>query len=213
VEVVPYLANVLPQSSSVTRSLALGILRPRAGQRYAPYSGDFIACLSDSNAMVRADAFWILAQIGPAASNAVPQLLQILANTNKLIDATAAYAVWKITQRTNESVPALRRHFEKLAARNQARLGNYTAIDWLLEMEPNSPPVIDYYRNWLKEANTRSRIEACAHIANRRGDASALLPDLWKLMDDPDPKVKQAALNAISAVEPKTHANQSVDSP
>lgn len=97
----------------------------------------------------------------------------------------------------------LHAEFQKMATRHHLRLGNYTVIDWLLEMEPNSPPVIEYYRAWLQETDTNSRIKACVHIANRRGNASALLPDVWKLMDDPNVAVKRAALSTISEIEPK----------
>jgi hypothetical protein len=209
----PYLANVLPQSSSATRSLALDLLRLWATTNYAPYAPQFSACLSDRNALVRSDALWLLTAIGPSASNAVPQLLQMLANTNKPIAPTAAYAVWKIAHRTNEGLPVLHAEFKKLAARHHVRFGSFAVVDWLLEMEPNSPPVIDYYRAWLQETNSGNRVEACAHIADRGVNARALLPDLWKLMDDPDLKVKQGALKAISAIEPKAHDNRSVDSP
>lgn len=94
-----YLAHTLPAGSSATRGLALEALRFYAGTNDAPYVPEITACLSDRDAMVRGSALLILTSIGPSASNAIPKLLQMLAQTNKPIDPAAAYAVWPSHER------------------------------------------------------------------------------------------------------------------
>src|SRR4051812_5396587 len=79
-----------------------------AGQRLAGRSlRAWLDDLHDSDLLIREEAVEVLAQAGPAARIAVPQLRRLLTHENRPLRSRAALALWKIAGETAPAVETL----------------------------------------------------------------------------------------------------------
>lgn len=193
---VPRLIEVTKDGSPHTRQMTLDLLKRRSLD-YAQFTPVFVQCLDDPTSTVRADALWILAEIGKQASNAAPQILKCLSDTNIEVKVQAAHALFKVTGQTNAAVPIMRNNFASRGLKSETRP---LTIEWLLEMQPGSDVALDFYRSMLQRTNENVRIEGCYQLEMLREKGRSLLGDLQLLTNDPSPRVQRAAHDAIKAI-------------
>src|SRR4051794_20254564 len=74
---------------------------PSSGRQDTLYSGRplraWLGDLDDSDLLVREEAACVLAQVGPAARAALPQLRKLLTHDNRSLRTRAALALWKVS--------------------------------------------------------------------------------------------------------------------
>jgi HEAT repeat protein len=105
-EAIPLLIEALQKApfSNIEAALALWWIDRQAKTAVAY----LLNVLKDNQVETnRSDAAWALGEIGPEAAGAVPDLLEAFNDDVAWVRASAALAVWKITQDSNTAVPVL----------------------------------------------------------------------------------------------------------
>lgn len=144
-------------------------------------------------ATVRVTAADLLGELGPAAADAIPALINALSDTDATVRSRAAEALGAVGPGNPQVVGALTAQLKtadaRSAARGLARCGAaaLTATDALIALLDNADPDI----RWNAE-RTLGKIRATAAI-----------PRLVSLLNDPDDQVREHAAEALGDIGPE----------
>lgn len=133
-----------------------------------------------------------LSAIGPAASNAVPALLQTAVSTNALRRLISIHALNNIRTDAEKVVPLLVRSFHDndYAVQQEAVSG---VGKWGNEAKQAVPALVLL----TKDRNPRLRRVACGALGNIECDPQATIPALQAALQDPVPYVRAEAAWAL----------------
>ena len=147
---------------------------------------------SDSNSTVRYWSIRSIGLIGPAASNAIPQLIQHLGDQNSDVSSSAASALAQL------GPPAILPTLDTVAhGRGPIRQGAAKAIRFALPSRRLAvPPVLEM----LQDPDPASRIEAIQTLIALGAHDSNTIAKLEQSSADPDLPVRTAALQALQAL-------------
>ena len=215
---LPVLIKGLNNSDSgVRRNVAAALVR--IGPPAVP---SLIEMLNDSKPVIRQNAAGILGRIGPRAKEAIPALEQALSDEDKAFSWTVKSALRKIKKVTVEdlidslndkdviirsraamalgdkknqaisAVPALIScmNDEKAAVRKNASIA-------LAKIGIDALPLL---RQALSSPDYRIRKNAAFALGGMGSKAKAAVPDLKKLLQDPNSKVRWCADNALKKI-------------
>ena len=151
----------------------------------------------------RREVLFTLAQIGPPSAPAVKKIINILeTEDDERIVAAACFALRNIGPAASEAGPALVGVYN-----DGTQFQRMVAIWALLKVRPGYESVEKRAIPLLTEGLSSGRAEVRAEAAQALGEigpnAAAALPELKKLVDDPDPIVRSAAEAAVKAIEQK----------
>lgn len=181
-DAVPEVSLALQSSNSMTRIIAVKTLVAidKGDAQFVPV---FSKMLSDPEWSVRQKAAGALAELGPAASSAIPQLIAGL--NDHLTGDSAAFALGKIGPAAKDAVPALIKQWKDHPSAVQAvgMIGT-TAIPALLDGLKNPSPDI---RN------------GCAWQLGEFHAAEAV-PQLIAALQDPERTVRFSAAQALKKI-------------
>ncbi len=153
-----------------------------------------------NDAAFRVETQMALAAIGPAAAPAVEELIKSLDSDDADIRATASYALGKIGAEAASAVDALRDRLQDLDPTESG------PVWWaLLQIFPHDQEVVKAVAPRLIAAldqpSALVRAEAAAALGDLGEDALPALPRLKQLQEDPDPIVRDAAVQAVRKLE------------
>src|SRR5206468_11078821 len=102
-------------------------------------------------------------RIGRRASNAVPMIVPLMNSTNDDVCASAAHALWWITGDRAAAVQSLEAQVAKL---DFVFISSYQPrpLKYLLEIDPRSAAIIEYFRRGLHSKHRPIQINACQHL-------------------------------------------------
>ncbi|MFO1501923.1 MAG: M56 family metallopeptidase [Verrucomicrobiota bacterium] len=156
---------------------------------------------------IRRKAAWMLRELGPAAEQAIPELVTAL-DDGESVASAAAQALGRIGPKAKSALPAL------LEA---ARFGNSSASEALAEIAPDDEMVLAMLRHLFNTARDDSlaqvRLNAALALGHLGKRARLAIPDLQAALDDP--AVGNAASIAIRQIAPdganlRGHGSESV---
>jgi HEAT repeat protein len=134
-----------------------------------------------------------LAEIGPAAKAAVPELIECLTSDTRYVVTSSAKALGKIGPDAVSAVPALTAQL-KDSDDHYTRVCIARAL-WRIKRSDESLPVLHYA---LKNSRDFMAVSQAAETAGEMGpQAKRLVPLLLPLLKDSDPFVRDAATKAI----------------
>lgn len=182
-----------------------------------------ITALDDPSYDVRTHACLALRKLGPQASNAVPRLMQIVTNEPGAIVTLATFALSSIGQPAipslTESLFHTNAHIRKLSAETLGNMDAYgvpavpalvqaakdpdavvreKAIGAIAKIDRTTPEADTALIEALNETNQMTRALAVEAIASRPRAVRHHIQVLERLVDDPNPKVRETAQAIVS---------------
>jgi HEAT repeat protein len=134
-----------------------------------------------------------LANLGPAAKEALPALRQATKGKDKALRATAAYAIWRIDAEVEAPVRTL---IDVLNSKNEHR-SHWEAALWLHEMGPAAGDAVPALCEALAKGDDELRQKAAEAIAAIRSQADVAVPALTRALRDPYWYVRSSAAEAL----------------
>jgi HEAT repeat protein len=188
---IPRLVRILQDENGPIVSTASYTLS-RIGGESVPA---LLPLLVNTNFMVRRWAVYALNYVGPQARPAIPAVIKLLQDTNVQVRTIAVSAISAIDWNSRESGEAL------LAATQDAESDVKTAALAALATRPDvvirrMPDFIEM----LDSPLSQMRANAAYALGQAGEHATNALPDLRKLLNDPDPSVRQKADGAIKTI-------------
>jgi len=155
--------------------------------------------LHDPQPRIREGAATVLADRGPAAAEALPDLAPLLEDANRSVQVAAAIALWRIGQQADTTFPVIVAALASgdSAARDAAR----TFLDTISSAD-----------NWATAALAKTatsaeaktlRIEALLALGRLGPTAAEALPEVLTLLKADDPDVQRAAAKTLAAIDTK----------
>jgi HEAT repeat protein len=152
-------------------------------------TGDWVAALKSSDSLERRLATHALAEIGPAAREAVPALIEALRDAESFVRVWAAAAMARVQPENSDAILALAAGMRdgisfvrSLAAWHLGRLG---------PGHPGIESVVPELRELLNDHDASVRVEALVALENLAGKGA------------PPAELKSLAPTAQSAVSPR----------
>jgi len=152
-------------------------------------TGDWVAGLKSSDALERRLAAHALAEIGPAAREAVPALIEALRDPESFVRVWAAAALARVQSENPDAIPAL-----VAGARDGISFVRSLAAWHLGRLGPGHPgieSVVPELRELLNDDDPSVRAEALVAVENLAGKGA------------PPAELKSLAPTADPAVSPK----------
>ena len=155
----------------------------------------------DDDPEFRREVLFTLGQIGPPSAPAVKKMINILqTDDNERVVAAACYALRNIGPAASEAGPALVGVYN-----DGTEFQRMVAIWALLKVRPGHDSVEKRAIPLLTKGLSSDRAEVRAEAAQALGQigpkSASALPELKKLLNDPDPIVKSAATAAVAAIQ------------
>jgi HEAT repeat protein len=160
---------------------------------------------NDPDPYLRAEVWRRLNRLGASAASAAPDVLKLCADNNIDVRQDAAWTLWKITNRTNTSVPVL----EDAMSQNQDANRRHSAAYHLLIMGDSDPLLVTTLINSLTNSQAGDRATVCTFLGEIGPPAAAAIPALRKALQDPEAEVRRRAEVALGAIEPKRSVTNS----
>lgn len=135
----------------------------------------------------------LLALLGPKAKAAVPTLADALRHEDGQLVVAAAEALWAITRRANELLPALARVFHDEAE---------SVCDAICEIGPAAAPLAGKLIDALQSDDYWDLQWAAADALGAIASDADVISTLGKALAHPSPIVKSAAARALARVGP-----------
>jgi len=155
-----------------------------------------IVALGDSSAEVRSIAQGALGDIGPAASNAVPALIDSVEHSEPRLNAV--WALGRIGAQAKTAVPSL----QQVIATGQSREKVYAA-EALWRIHPGEVRALSCLRNGLTDTNTQARAEAADALRGLGTNAQSAIPDLRLALQDSNSWARFCVARALVEIEPQ----------
>lgn len=201
--------TVVDRISNALKNPDLRHFATRLLYRLGPEAAEAVPALTEAlqepvedanDAVFRVETQMALAAIGPAAAPAVQELIKSLDFDDSDIRGTACYALGKIGPDAAVAVDPLR---ECLLHLDPTELG---PVWWaLLQISPGDQEIVKAVTPRLIAALDQPfalvRAEAAAALGELGEDALPALPRLKELQEDPDPIVREAAVQAVQKLE------------
>lgn len=162
----------------------------RLGVEAAPATGDLDKALRDKDGNVRREAAQALGRIGPPAKAAVPALIAALGDDSQPVVLAAAHALSRLGR---EAVPAL------VPLVKDRRLGRW-AVVILSEVGPDAAPAVDSLRAALARADEDFTQDIVVALGRIGPEASAAAPELIKIVEDQQHKLRVPAAFALGNI-------------
>jgi len=137
--------------------------------------------------------------LGPEARPAIPQLMRLMNDSNRLWSAERAARA--IARMGTNARPALGNLVALLANTNGLAVYAVYAVGEL-QLEPQL--VVPGLTNCLRSSNDTIRFSAALALGKFREDACSAVPALLSATNDASSAVRGAALDALSKIDPKT---------
>ena len=152
-------------------------------------TGDWIAALKGSDSLERRLAAHALAEIGPAAREAVPALIETLRDPESFVRVWAAAALARVEPENPDTIPAL-----VAGTRDRLSFVRSLAVWHLGRLEPGHPGIesmVLELRQLLTDNDASVRAEALVALENLAGKGA------------PPAELKSLAPTADPAVSPR----------
>jgi HEAT repeat protein len=180
---MPYMLQLLKNTGNRGDMLEVFLRLGPVASGVVPEVG---ALLNDSNPAVVAASLQVLSSIGPEARAALPQIQPLLTNDDSTIRMLAASASAHIQAKPELAVPILLQTLEN------PRRGTANAFMYIQSQQPISPSVT-------------SGSQAAAILLGECGPAArAALPDLEKMLHDPNPATRLFSAQAMWRISRST---------
>ena len=155
----------------------------------------------DDDPEFRREVLFALGQIGPPAATAVDKIIAILETSdNDRVIAAACFALRNMGKAATNAGPALVGVYN-----DGTEFQRMLAIWALLRVRPGYESVekraIPLLIKGLGDERAEVRAEAASALGEIGPNAAAALPELEKLVNDPDPIVASAAKAAVAAIK------------
>ncbi len=187
---VQILDNGVP-SSRGWAAIVLGAIGPTDENDIVPM---LIARLSETRAHVEKQRILLgLAHLGREAKRAIPIVTEFMNSRNHRVRPHAAYALYKITDDRELLVNVLS---HALGDRNERQ----DAFDLINRLEGESIFLKAELIDQLTAQEEDVREQAALALGRLGSEATDALPEVKKLLDDPDALVRDAAAHAIAAI-------------
>ena len=160
---------------------------------------------NDPDTSVRQEVWHRLEHIGGSASNAVPALLSLCDDRDNDVRPEAAWALWNVTGKTNKAVSVIESALSQSPDANRRHQLAYH----LLMMGDSAPVFVTTLVNSLTNSEAGDRATVCSFLREVGPPASAAIPALRKLLQDPEPEVRRRAEVALSRIDPEHAATNS----
>jgi HEAT repeat protein len=155
-----------------------------------------ITALADADAGVRSAAAYALGRMGSQAQAAVPALSAAVKSPEESVRCAAADALGRIGPAAKSAVPAL-----ATALKDDKAIVRSNAAGALWAIEGPASRVLPILLELLKEKE--ARWYTISVLRRMAGQAKAAVPALTMLLDDDDPRVREAAADALKEIEPR----------
>lgn len=187
-----------PVSLTPDQIKAVGVLR-QMGPAYTRLEAAVEAltvALGDSSEAIRSIAQGALGDIGPAASNAVPALLDSVEHCAPRLNAI--WALGRIGAQAKTAVPSL----QQVIATGQSREKVYAA-EALWRIGPGDVRVLRCLQNGLTDTNRQARAEAATALRGLGTNALSAVPALRRALQDSDSWARLSAARALVEIGPR----------
>jgi hypothetical protein len=154
---------------------------------------------NDPDPYLRSEVWRRLSLMGPSAASAAPDVLKLCAETNLDVRQHAAWALWRITGKTNDALPVLESVLSETEDANRSHLVAYH----LLTMGDSNPFFVHTLIGALANGRAVDRAIICSFLGEIGPPAAAAIPALQKALHDPAAEVRRSAEVALSTIEPK----------
>jgi HEAT repeat protein len=155
---------------------------------------------AEEDAVFRREAVFALAEIGPAAADAVPLLKDSLKSKDLDAVTSASYALGMIGPDARDAVPTL---IENL--RHEKPIVQFASISALFRILPGDPRVVPRARGTLlkllESDEAEVRFAAVMALGKMGRAAKSTLPQLRKRLKDESEMVREEAAKAIKQIE------------
>jgi CubicO group peptidase (beta-lactamase class C family) len=183
----------LPQQKAAPASAASGVGAQGAGTRSTSDVQGLIKALGNPQAGVREDAALALGKIGPAAADAIPALVHMLADNDPYVAGRASTALGKIGPK---AVPSLA--CALVDSNASVRFSAAVALSNIPGVEP-LPALLKA----LNDPDPRVRWTAALAMGSMGPEPRAAVPVLAGLLADRDEDVRIAAAAALERISPE----------
>jgi HEAT repeat protein len=174
-------------------ALALGRIRPVANDTVRILT----AGLSDTDNDVRAAFLTGIGYLGPRAGESVPAVRALLRDKSPAIRLQAVRVLAQSAPRDDRLVSDL----TSLLKSESDALVERLAIDTVRSLGPQGLPALEVIIGKLgKEHSEDVRVASVRMIESHGQSASAALPALASLLDDPNPKLRTTAAQALASM-------------
>jgi HEAT repeat protein len=151
--------------------------------------------LKDADVSIRLAALNALTSIGPGARAAVPQLIAIVKDANAAQRPQYMMALEQIG-----GDPAALKAVAMAVLHDKDPVVRTHALSLLWMADPKSPDVLPQVRELLKERASRNQ---ALFLIGRMGPAGAgAVPDLIRMLKDPDPYLRPNVIGALGQIGP-----------
>jgi HEAT repeats len=170
---------------------------------------DFVKLDFSSGRVRNLEAAEAFAVLGPAASNAVPGLIQVLhERVSDWSRVWTIYSLCSVGPAARPAVPELIRAVGDTNANREVRLRAMTAVVDELQADPGL--VVPALIKCLKDTNSDVRLFAARALGQLGSAAKAAVPALVTLLNDPEYFVRLNAGDALKAIDPEAAAKAGV---
>ncbi|NOS69357.1 MAG: HEAT repeat domain-containing protein [Verrucomicrobia bacterium] len=135
-------------------------------------------------------AIYALGVAGHNAGSATPILLNALLNTNTSIRASAQYSLSMVG---TSALPAICESLRKNDPQMREQLARV-----VVAIRPPNPGFMMTLNRWTHDASPAVRLQATEALGNLR--LTNAIPMLTRLLNDPDPSVRNAVTNALTQI-------------
>ena len=135
-----------------------------------------------------------IAHLGPEASQITDRVRALMLDESKHVMPHAAYALWKITGKPDESIEAFRKLLKQRDYVDDS-------IEFVGKMQEAGGPLVDEIVVFLDEENEGTRELAVVALGNIGSPATKALGRIKQLTWDDDALIRYAAKEAIKQIE------------
>ncbi len=187
-----------PVSLTPDQIKAVKVLRQMgpAYTRLEPAVEALTVALGDSSKQVCSIAQGALGDIGPAASNAVPALIDSVEHSEPRLNAI--WALGRIGPQAKTAVPSL----QQVLATGQSREKVYAA-EALWRIDPGDVRVLSCLQDGLRDTNRQSRAEAAKALRGLGTNAQSTVPALRLALQDSDSWTRFCVARALVEIGPR----------
>jgi HEAT repeat protein len=149
----------------------------------------------------RCHAMDVVAGIGPAADEAVPELTAALEAENMYVRHRAAAALWLVRRRPDDAITVIR---QGMADENYESRAD--AAFWAGQIGPTAREMVPDLSHLLRDAKSSVRYRAAEALGKIGPAAKAAVPEMIPLLEDSDVGTRYATATALGHIGPAASA-------
>lgn len=193
---LPAVIELLEEDRPDIRMNAADVLAFTPGDSRAAASNSLLETLEDEDALVRLAAAHSLVILGLFVDPAVAVIVTELENPDETIRGTAAYRLRSAGPKGAAGIPAIVR----VVRLKKDEAHAWKAAFWTLKaIGAAAVPTITIQ---LQHADPKVRADAVETLGFMHEAAASVVPEMMRLLDDPDAEVRLAAVSALAELGP-----------